>query len=97
MKADYIVLAKFADNSSALFTLGNFTDSYMPFLVVDGSIILNGEPQQNNLIQDKGTLNYGAIYNGITFGSTVMKCRSYKIKTSTGEIYSGTVCWYEKP
>lgn len=97
MKADYIVLAKFADNSSALFTLGIGTISDMPFLVVDGSIILNGEPQQNNLIQDKGTINYGSIYNSITFGSAVMKCRSYKITTSYGETYTGTVCWYEKP
>lgn len=97
-KTGTVVLVKFSDGSAALFQFAVGTSSAYAFVLIDGSIIVNGQPYTLGGAPSgtiyHGTIKNGAINNGVEIGGTVQKCRQYQIKTSTGDVYSGTVCWY---
>jgi hypothetical protein len=99
-KITFKVEAKFADGSTAIYSLGPIFFSDHPFILEHNSIKdSNGNLISNSTTSAGGNVSYGSTISsggggGGGFGGISRQCRGYTITSSSGSSWSGSACWY---
>lgn len=95
--AEFVVKTNFEDGTSVSWILSNPWESYLPFQLIQGTEMQNGVPIQPPSRYQTTTTSLGYYMSPASLGTVVLKCRPYTIKSSSGEVFTGSICWYQKP
>lgn len=95
--AELVVETKFSDGTSVAWRFANPLESLQPFRMIEGTEAQNGVPIAPPASYQSNTMSLGYYMSPASLGTVVLKCRPYTIKSSSGEVFTGTICWYQRP